>query len=493
MPNSASQGQILPIVKDAPNMTSTPKLKRRSRYRKRIYSAPTVINLEITEACNLRCRHCYNPWRIEHMGQVSLTKERFDYLLDEFVRNKVFHVILSGGEPFAKFDLLTYAIEKLRANDISVSCNSNLTLATPKKIAALLDVGLDHILTSWYSFISSETEFITQTENAQDKVINGIKTAVDGGMRVSVNTICTQNNKGSIYNSGKFLHSIGAYQFIAHRVIPPAYDRKDENQEHFLSPQDALDGLDELLRLREDTGMLVGTLISYPLCLLGDLEKYADFVGRGCPTQSGHRFSVSANGATHGCVMEDKDYGDIFEVGLREVYARTRPWQDESYLYEGCLECEYIDVCQSGCRMDAFAASGRMDGRDPLMLGKEHIIKPYRHIENPQVIEKIEQGATFNIPSRLRFRQEDGFWLLNIRWGNTIEIENPVAELLRKYLQTGESFSLADCSDEVSVRDLANLLYKDALESPDIPLKLRRKGVSIDPAKLPESSFVVAN
>ena len=40
--------------------------------------------------------------------------------------------------------------------------------------------------------------------------------------------------------------------------------------------------------------------------------------------------------------------------------------------------CHYIDVCQSGCRMDAYAASGKMDGRDPLMPGKEFIVKPFK-------------------------------------------------------------------------------------------------------------------
>ncbi|PPR26426.1 MAG: hypothetical protein CFH34_00953, partial [Alphaproteobacteria bacterium MarineAlpha9_Bin4] len=32
---------------------------------KRLFSAPTVVNLEITEICNVKCRHCYNFWRDE--------------------------------------------------------------------------------------------------------------------------------------------------------------------------------------------------------------------------------------------------------------------------------------------------------------------------------------------------------------------------------------------------------------------------------------------
>jgi radical SAM protein with 4Fe4S-binding SPASM domain len=168
-----------------------------------------------------------------------------------------------------------------------------------------------------------------------------------------VNTICTNNNKDSLYEAGKIVQELGATQFIAHRVVPPAYDRSDGLQ-HRVNQKVAMEGLDELLRLKKDTGMRVGTLISYPLCLLGDLEKYADFVGRGCPTQSGHRFNINSTGETHGCVMEDKEYGNVFNLGLKKAYKNTAAWRNKSYYYEGCKGCDYIDVCQMGCRMDAF-------------------------------------------------------------------------------------------------------------------------------------------
>ena len=47
---------------------------------------------------------CYNPWREEHAGKFNLNKDKIDYLIDEFIKNKVFHVILSGGEPLAKYN-----------------------------------------------------------------------------------------------------------------------------------------------------------------------------------------------------------------------------------------------------------------------------------------------------------------------------------------------------------------------------------------------------
>ena len=76
---------------------------------------------------------------------------------------------------------------------------------------------------------------------------------------------------------------------------PTAYDRKDEKKQHSVKIDIAKQSLDELLKLKEEFGMNVGTLINYPLCMIGDLQKYQDFVGRGCPTQQGHRFNINSN------------------------------------------------------------------------------------------------------------------------------------------------------------------------------------------------------
>lgn len=453
---------------------------------KRIFSAPTVVNLEITEACNVKCRHCYNPWRDESAGQFSLDIGKIDQLADMFAEAGVFHVVLSGGEPLAKPKQLEYALTKLTGLGMSVSCNSNLMLATPEKMRRLRELGLDHILTSWCSSDPAEMDYIMGMVGSYEQVVQGIKTTTEAGIRVSVNTIVSQNNKDRVYDSGVFLRSLGVTKFFAHRVVPPAYDRQDSQGEHHLTPEDARATLDELLRLKEDTGMMVGTLISYPLCMLGDLEKYADFVGRGCPSQSGHRFSINSNGETHCCVMEDDAYGNVFELGLREVYAATKSWHDESYHYEGCEGCHYINVCESGCRMSALSATGKKNGRDPLMVGKEAFVKPFTFRHDPKVLEQIKAGMQMRVPDRLRFRKEDGFHLLNIRWGNTIIIEDDVAAFLTTQQAKGTAFTIDDFKIG-GAEMLADLLFKDAVETDELEVNDLRstQGVSLDPSKLP--------
>lgn len=222
--------------------------------------------------------------------------------------------------------------------------------------------------------------------------------------------------------------------------------------------------------------------------MIGDLEKYQDFVGRGCPTQQGHRFNINSNGETHGCVMEDKNYGNVYEEGLKEAYSKTMAWRDESYLFEGCKGCHYIDVCQSGCRMDAYAATGKMDGQDPLMPGKEHIIKPFKFKNHSYVNNLLEKGVKIEVPSRVRFRKEDGFWLMNIRWGNTIEITNEEANFFVKHHKDKTQFTFNDFKNTGTLERLSGLICKEALVSEQIKISVRKTGVNIDPLKLPDQS-----
>ena len=50
---------------------------------------------------------------------------------------KVFHVILSGGEPFSNFEVLKAAMKMLKENNITFSCNTNLILANEENTAVL--------------------------------------------------------------------------------------------------------------------------------------------------------------------------------------------------------------------------------------------------------------------------------------------------------------------------------------------------------------------
>jgi len=461
---------------------------------KRFFSAPTAVNLELTEICNIACRHCYNFWREDGMGSISLDEEKMDRLVEKFREAGIFHVILSGGEPFSKFEVLEHAISELMRNNISVSCNSNLMLTTEDRIKRLATAGLEHILTSLPSGDPATCDHIMNQVGAFEKVVKGIKETVAGGIRVSANMVLMRSNLGQVYQTAELLAQIGAQKLFFTRSVPPVY-QSEPDADLDVGPEEMKCALDAALQAKADFGIQVGSLVSYPLCFLGDLEKYADFVGRGCPSQSGHRMSINATGDIHACVHEDEGYGNVFESSLAEIYqTRMRKWHNQSFYYEGCRGCEYIEVCESGCSMMALGHYGSHKERDPLFVGPQGVIRDFKVADNEEIFSALDSGMTFSVPKRLRFRKEDGFYLLSIRWANVITIPTAIAEFLISCQHNDESFTLEDVGKEH--RDLlAGLFFKDAIEScGEKTIQVKQEspiGLSVNLENLPGASFSI--
>ncbi len=435
---------------------------------KRLLSAPIAVNLEITELCNVKCRHCYNFWRDESMGSVSLKKDRLDSLIDQFVEAGIFHVVLTGGEPFSNFDLLEHGFRRLQESNISISCNSNLMLATPEKCERLAAVGLDHILTSLPSSDPATTDYIMHSPGSFERIMTGIQNATKAGIRVSVNMVITRKNMHQVYETARLVSRMGAQKLFTTRAVPPTYSHNDPDPDLQLETHEIKAALDAAIRARDDFGIMIGTLVSYPLCFLSDLEKYKDFVGRGCPAQAGNVMALNATGDSHACVHEEESYGNVFERPIAEIFQsrEMRKWHDGSFHNPACDGCRYINICESGCSMTACATSGDHSHKDPLFVGPNAFARHYDFLA-PELPRHVDDSIRFYAPKRLRFRKEDGFHVLNIRWANAINVSDEVAEFLIRHRDSGEPFTISDFgADRRDV--LAGLLFKDAVESPDL-------------------------
>jgi radical SAM protein with 4Fe4S-binding SPASM domain len=396
-----------------------------------------------------------------------MSLETMDRLVGALAEAGVFHVILSGGEPFENFDVLVHGFHLLRQRKISFSCNSNLILATPERIRRLADVGLDHILTSLNSYRADVNDAMVNGRRALEKTKNGIRLARLHGIRVSANMIVSETNRSHVYETGRLAAELGCQKLFATRTVPP--ERADGGRPAMADgeKETTVAMLEQLLRVKQDFGITIGTLVSYPLCLLGDLELFRDLVGRGCPAQSGHAMNISATGECTPCVHQSVSHGNVFREGIRAAYARMRPWHAGAYTHAACAGCPYVETCRSGCRSSAKAYFGALTGPDPLMAGVRRFTRHYHLVQDPEIEKRIRSGARLHVPDRLRFRPEKGFYLINIRWANTIACPNDLAEHIVS--RQGKGFFTGGDIGWEHAGTLAQLYWKDALESSDLP------------------------
>ena len=114
--------------------------------------------------------------------------------------------------------------------------------------------------------------------------------------------------------------------------------------------------------------------------------------------------------------------------------------------------------------MIALGQNGDHTEKDPLFVGPNAVTRKLNTVRDSEIFEKMESGFSFFAPKRLRFREEGGFYLLNIRWGNTLAVPWEVGEFLLKYRDSGAEFTLDDFGQERQEL-LAYLFDKDAVES----------------------------
>lgn len=97
-------------------------------------SAPAIAFIELTNLCNLRCKHCYawsGPKRPNEM-----TTEKIKALLDEFAESGVLQVFLTGGEIFSHPDAIEI-INYARSKPFSTQIFTNGLLITEEALARI--------------------------------------------------------------------------------------------------------------------------------------------------------------------------------------------------------------------------------------------------------------------------------------------------------------------------------------------------------------------
>lgn len=388
----------------------------------KVFSAPSTVHIELTNACNFKCRHCYNFWRRDSYCPENLTKEKFDFLVKEFKKNKVFHIILTGGEPMLNFDLLVYAVKTLKENGFSVSCNSNLSLATPEKMEQLKKAGLPHVLTSLNSYKKETNDYLTTSPGSFEKIIEGIKITVGAGIKVSVNMIISKYNIKDIYKTAQLASELGVAKFNTTRTVPPISEGEEFRKEFEVNKKDGKYILEELKKIERDFNIIGGALVLFPLCFLGNLAEYNNnLLMRGCPAGS-KMMSINVDGNTHACVQEAESYGNIFEIGLRKAWKNMKKWRTGELIPDGCRTCSLFDECNGGCRIIALSYFGALNKPDNLKTAKYNI----NNSRYKKMLDEIKKDKIKNSEC-VRIRKEKGFYAVN-----TFGSETLIAETKRK-------------------------------------------------------------
>lgn len=360
----------------------------------RTLKSPTNVQVEITDICNHRCRHCYNAFRHENTPLHTMTEEQVDYLLDQLEKWQVARCIVTGGESLVVPEIVLRLVDGVIARKMSTAINTNMSLFNQEFGERLLALGADTIMTSLMADTPELFNWITQRETFF-RVSENIQLAVKMGFRVAVNMVLTDWNIDRVRQTGDLAGSWRVGSFGATRACAPCPIAR-EFEKHLITVKQVRESLATLLELQERWGYTVDVYEHYPWCVFEDVALYSYMARRRC-TAGVNSAVIAANGDLRPCGHSVMTYGNIFEEGLHEPWLRMDDWREQSYISEECRECEHFLSCGGGCPMEVINL-----GRDPHHTKPEDVITvPDRRVELP-----IVDGRQLAFYDDVLFRKE---------------------------------------------------------------------------------------
>jgi len=176
------------------------------------------IAFELTDACNLQCRYCYNIWKIPGAERKSFNsyKKALQTLKKIFSQANVKNVAFTGGEPFLAERLLELALF-CRMENKSVTMITNGSLGKKEEYRLLLKMGVQLFELPIHSSNPKIHDAITRTNGSWEKSLKSVQIISElGGYVVPVIVVTAWNVEG-IGDTLDFIHSLGLKRIMLNR------------------------------------------------------------------------------------------------------------------------------------------------------------------------------------------------------------------------------------------------------------------------------------
>jgi radical SAM protein with 4Fe4S-binding SPASM domain len=337
---------------------------------------PFLASYAITQACNLKCKHCYSDAK-ENPSSDELSTEEAKNLLDELVKWGVRMLILDGGEPLCRedfFDLARYASTK----GLRVVVGSNGTLISEEVAAKMRKAGVQAVAISIDGASAETHDKFRGEKGAFEKAMRGVESCKRVGLPFQFNTVIRRHILKEIPDILKMAVECGA-SAVEFFDLVQVKRVKEECPDEPLSVEERRIIIEWLADVQRDYPLIirVPACPMYPLALKykgiqpkivsNDLLRRIPYYARGCAAGMPNGYiTILFNGDVIPCMLLQHKLGSIRKEPLRKMW--EHPFlinlRSRSLLKGECRRCRYRDVC-AGCRGRAYEETGDPLASDP--------------------------------------------------------------------------------------------------------------------------------
>ena len=312
------------------------KKQKRCNNIKHINNLDTArLFVELTDKCNLRCKHCYGDFKLENGNSLDINK--LDNLINQAIELNVYQFDLTGGEPLLYVDL-EILLSKLYDAGMLVTIFSNLVIQSEKILKLFDKYCVKKIITSIDSCVNKSHDDFRGVDGALKRTVGNVRKLKKTGIELAVNTMVGNHNYDNIEDTISFLKELDI-PCVLDAIIPNGRANKLD-EKTFKSVQVIHD-----LYKRED----LNVQLKITDCGVGKRFLYIKSNGNVCLCPS-----LVTNKFVFGNINKaDFNLKSCF-IDMIEKYGDLRCKK----------ECSKKDICNGGCRARALIFQDGLYNKD---------------------------------------------------------------------------------------------------------------------------------
>jgi radical SAM protein with 4Fe4S-binding SPASM domain len=309
-----------------------------------------ILEIELTDKCNLNCRHCY----LGKKYGILMNKNLACRIIGEAKKLGVHDLILTGGEPLLVPKLFEFARYARKLKIPRIGLQTNGILINEKNIGSIKG-NFDFVQLSIDSLFDSSFRKVPN-----NKIAKAIKLLINEKVPTLLQCTIHKSNLDEMEKIARFGNKLGASVGFNRMCGTGNATNIDDEQ---LSPKELETMLKKIFELKKHYNVRC----SDPILFSFKKASSGGKIHGGCIAGIASCY-VSCKGEVYACPFIRKSAGNVNEKSISSIWARSKLFsmlRDRTNLEGKCGSCSRKNIC-GGCRGSALSHSGRITGPDPL-------------------------------------------------------------------------------------------------------------------------------
>ncbi len=345
-----------------------------------------LVSWNTTNACNLKCSHCYRD--AGEMAPSELSLEEGCRLLRSIKQAGFKVTVFSGGEPLLRpdiFELIAYATSL----GLRPVCGTNGTLLTPSAVTRLKEAGAAAVGISLDSIDAGQHDRFRGVAGSWQAALDGAANCRAAGLPFQLHTTVFPWNYQEIESLNDLAAEIGARGHHVFFFVPTGRGRCHEET---IAPELSEDLLVRLLERQSRLPIEIKPTCAPQFVRIARQRELPTRWQRGCLAGISYCI-VGPQGDVYPCPYMNMKVGNVRQEPFEEIWRHNEVFKMlRTQHYEGyCGICAYRELC-GGCRARSYAETGgNFMGEDPLCLYREEQEQQIRPLAERLII-RLQSG-----------------------------------------------------------------------------------------------------